>query len=171
MCVKYTGRWPSDGDDTDGDDDDDEEEDDDDAFPFPTSMTPKRVSTYCTWSGSVIASGTALELWRVGFANAAASKLNVARNCMRRSIVSASSSQMHRDKRNANKYCSKYNYIQHAMFEATWHGRIMRTRQRQSQCRGARLQMKSAGCKTTKRIASLDHNQVFGTELIVRVVS
>ncbi len=31
-CVKYTGRWPSDGDDTDGDDDDDEEEDDDDAF-------------------------------------------------------------------------------------------------------------------------------------------
>ncbi len=85
--VKYTGSWPSDGDDTDGDDDDNEEEDDDDAFPFPTSMTPKRVSTYCTWSGSVIASGTALELWRVlccvGFANVAASKLNVARNCMR----------------------------------------------------------------------------------------
>ena len=23
-CVKYTGRWPSDGDDADGDDDDDE---------------------------------------------------------------------------------------------------------------------------------------------------
>ena len=31
-CVKYTGRWPSDGDDADGDDDDDEEEDDDDGF-------------------------------------------------------------------------------------------------------------------------------------------
>ncbi len=27
--VKYTGSWPSDGDDTDGDDDDNEEEDDD----------------------------------------------------------------------------------------------------------------------------------------------
>ena len=65
ICVKYTGRWPSDSDDIDGDDDDDEEDDDDDVFSFLTSMTPKRVSTYCTWLGSVIASGTALELWRV----------------------------------------------------------------------------------------------------------
>ena len=51
-----------DDDDDDGDDDDDSDADhndcdaDDDAvFSLPTSMTPLLGSTYCTWSGSVLA--------------------------------------------------------------------------------------------------------------------
>ncbi len=54
MCVKYTGRWPSDGDDTDGDDDDDDEEDDDDAFNEHDTKTRFYLlymvwQRYCKW--------------------------------------------------------------------------------------------------------------------------